>query len=217
MSAAGGAGIWRDDTPVDPRPGDPVVEILVICTANICRSPLAAAMLASEAERRAGPDAPVRVPSSGLHGLAGEAAAPHSADEARRRGLDLAGHVAQVTDPAGVERADLVLTMTERHRARVARLVPAATRTTFTVREFARLVAALQPVEGDLGLRDRVRFVTRLAHAARAYVARPAGPEDVADPYGGPREGYTRTGDELEELIADLAPQLFGWLPGESR
>lgn len=62
-----------------------------------------------------------------------------------------------------------------------------------------------------------MRFVTRLAHGARAYVARPAEPEDVADPYGGPRAGYVDTADELEALVAAIAPQLFGWRPDEPR
>lgn len=217
MSGAGRGDIWADERVVDPRPGDPVAEIVVVCTANICRSPLAEAMLERAATERLGPDAPVHLSSSGIHGLAGEPAAPLSAEEAVERGLDLSRHVARVTDEAGIERADLVLAMTERHRGRIVRLLPGAARSTFTIREFARLTAALKPIEGDLPVRDRVRFVTRLAHGARAYVARPSGAEDVADPYGGPREGYIETADQLAELVDTIAPQLFGWRPGEVR
>lgn len=217
MSEAAGGDIWGEQAVVDPRPGDPVAELLVVCTANICRSPLAEAMLARAAEDRLGPDAPVDVSSSGVHGLAGQPAAPLSADEAVRRGLDLSPHVARVTDELGVWRADLVLTMTERHRGRIVRLLPAVARSTFTIREFARLTSALKPVEADLPVRERVRFVTRLAHGARAYVARPSEPEDVADPYGGPRAGYVDTADELDALVAVIAPQLFGWRPDDPR
>lgn len=216
MSDVGG-DIWSDEGTADPRPGDPVAEIVVVCTANICRSPLAEAMLERAATERLGPDAPVHLSSSGIHGLAGEPAAPLSADEAVERGLDLSRHVARVTDAPGVERADLVLTMTERHRGRIVRLHPPAARATFTIKEFARLTSALKPIGGDLPVRERVRFVTRLAHGARAYVARPSGSEDVADPYGGPREGYVETGDELATLVDAIAPQLFGWRPGEAR
>lgn len=217
MTAPDAGDIWADEGAADPRPGDRVAELVVVCTANICRSPLAEAMLARAAEERLGPDAPVHVSSSGVHGLAGERAAPLSVEEARHRGLDLSRHTARVTDELGVWRADLVLTMTESHRGRIVRLLPAVARSTFTIREFARLTAALKPVEAELPVRERVRFVTRLAHGARAYVARPPGREDVADPYGGPRAGYVATADELEDLVAAVAPQLFGWLPGEPR
>lgn len=213
----GSGDIWTDEGVADPRPGDPVAELVIVCTANICRSPLAEAMLAEAAAERLGPDAPVHLSSSGIHGLAGEPAAPLSADEATGRGLDLSGHVARVTDAEAVGRADLILTMTERHRGRIVRLHPAAARSTFTIREFARLTGALKPLEGDLSVRERVRFVTRLAHGARAYVARPSEEEDVADPYGGPREGYIETADQLAELVDAIAPQLFGWRPGEIR
>lgn len=217
MSRSDADAIWTDEGAVDPRPGDPRAEIVVVCTANICRSPLAEAMLRRAAAERCGPDAPLRVSSSGVQGLAGEPAAPLSAEEATQRGLDLSRHVARVTDELGVWRADLVLTMTETHRGRIVRLLPSAARWTFTIREFARLTAALKPIEVDLPVRDRVRFVTRLAHGARAYVARPTGREDVADPYGGPRAGYVETADELDELVARIAPQLFGWRPEDPR
>lgn len=217
MTTPDTGGIWADEGAVDPRPGDPVAELVVVCTANICRSPLAEAMLARAAEERLGPDAPVHVSSSGVHGLAGEEAAPLSLEEAARRGLDLSRHVARVTDELGVWRADLVLTMTERHRGRIVRMLPSVARSTFTIREFARLTSALKPVEGALPVRERVRFVARLAHGARAYVARPSEREDVADPYGGPRAGYVETADELDALIRTVAPQLFGWRPGEAR
>ncbi|MBW3620662.1 MAG: low molecular weight phosphatase family protein [Actinobacteria bacterium] len=217
MSRAGSDAIWAEEGAPDPRPGDPHAEIVVVCTANICRSPLAEAMLVRAAAERCGPDVPLHVSSSGVHGLTGEPAAPLSAEEARERGLDLSRHVARVTDELGVWRADLVLTMTETHRGRIVRLLPSASRWTFTIREFARLTSALKPIEDDLPLRERVRFVTRLAHGARAYVARPPGREDVSDPYGGPRAGYVEIADELEELVARIAPQLFGWRADEPR
>ncbi len=210
--------IWDDATEApDPRPGDPTAEVMVVCTANICRSPLAMVMLEREARRRVGSDAPVRVGSSGVHGLEGEPAAPFSVAEASERGLDLSTHAATVTDEARIWRSDLVITMSESHRAKIGRLVPGAARMTFTIRELARLLAAIKPVEDDLPVRERVRFVTRLAHGSRAYVARPAGREDVRDPYGGPREGYQRTGRQLDDLVAGIAPQLFGWLSDDPR
>lgn len=198
----------------DPRPDDHVAEIMVVCTANICRSPLAEALLQAEAIRRVGPDAPVWVRSTGVHALEGHTAASGTLSEAEVRGLDLSAHRGALTTREDVARADLVLTMTESHRAAVNARAPGSTAHVFTLREFARLANALKPLDGDLGVRERIRFLARSAHGARAYVARPAGPEDVADPYGGPREGYGRMASEIEDLVAAVAPQLFGPVRG---
>lgn len=206
-----------DDTggPPDPRPGDPTVELQVICTGNVARSPLAMVMLEHEARRRIGPDAPVWFTSSGVHGLEGEAAVAESRRLAAARGLSLERHRGAVTERDDLLRQDLVLTMTESQRSKVVRRAPAAARRVFTVRELARLCAALKPIEGDLSPRERVRVVVTLANGARPYVQRPSAPEDIADPFGRPQEAYDRVGRELDEAIGRIAPQLFGWLDGE--
>ena len=194
----------------DPRPGDEVVEVLVVCTGNIARSPLAMAMLEDGARRALGADAPVWVRSSGVHGLSGEPAVAASRDEASSRGLDLSHHRATVTDADDVRRCDLVLTMTESQRAKVTRLAPAAGRFTFTLREFARLIDTVDPAPADLSPRERVRWLADHAHRARPVAARPDGREDVEDPYGGPRDGYRTVAEELDVLVSRVAPRLFG-------
>lgn len=192
--------------------GEPrdVAEILVVCTANICRSPLVAAMLDREAQQRIGSDAPVLVHSAGVHALEGHRAASGTLAVARNRDLDLSAHRGASLSPVGVKGADLVLTLTESHRAMVNTRAPGSVSHVFTLREFARLVTALKPLDAGLEPVERIRFLARLAHGARAYVARPSEPEDVADPYGGPEEGYGEMAVEVAELIEVIAPQLFG-------
>ncbi|MDX1657747.1 MAG: hypothetical protein R3343_02900 [Nitriliruptorales bacterium] len=200
------------------RPDDDrIAEIMVVCTANICRSPLAAAMLEQEARQRLGPEPSLWVRSSGVHALEGHTAASGSLAEAEKRGLDLSHHRGAPTTRADVERSDLVLTMTESHRSAVNQRAPGSGGKVFTLREFARLAAALKPLEEGRALRDRVRFLVRLAHGARSHVARPAEPEDVADPYGGPDEGYRRMAAEIETLVGEIAPQLFGSEPPDAQ
>lgn len=216
-ASAGPWDLFADAAVPDPRPGDEVVEILVVCTANICRSPLAMAMLERQALERLGPDAPVWVRSSGVHGMQGHPATEESRRQADVRSLDLTSHRAAVTTRDEVASADLVIVMSEQHRARLVTMHPPASRWTFTLPELARLCSALKPVDADdLDVRERVRFVARLAHASRAYVARPDGPEDVADPYGGPRQGYEVMAAEVERHVGRIAPQLFGWLASDS-
>lgn len=194
----------------DPRSGDPVAQVVVVCHANICRSPLGMAMVERQARDRLGAAADVWVRSAGVHARPGMAAAEHSRHQAALRGLDLSHHRAAVLERQDVAGADLVLTMSEQQRAHAVRLHPAATGWTFTLPELARLCASLEPVDPDLGVRDRVRRVARLAAAARAYVQRPNEPEDVADPYRGPAEGYARMAEVVEAQVAVVAEVLFG-------
>lgn len=206
---------FGNEPPSEPRPGDPIVELHVVCTGNIARSPLGMVMLEREARRRLGPEAPVWVTSSGVHGLEGEPAVAESRRLAEARGLSLDRHRGAVTDGDELLRQDLILTMTESQRSKVIRRAPRASRRVFTVRELARLCAALKPIDGELTPRERVRALVKLANGARPYVERPGEPEDIVDPYGRPSEAYDRVGRELDEAVARIAPQLFGWLEGE--
>jgi protein-tyrosine phosphatase len=93
--------------------------VLVICEGNICRSPLAAALLA-----RALPD--VSVTSAGTHALAGHPADATIADIARQDGVSLDSHVATQVDASLVRDADLILTMTQAQRDWVLDAAPFA-------------------------------------------------------------------------------------------
>lgn len=93
--------------------------ILVICTGNVCRSPLAAAML-----RRALPGA--NVTSAGLAAPAGREADATVCALAQAEGLDLAEHRARQATPQMLRDAELILVMSEGQRHEVGRLEPSA-------------------------------------------------------------------------------------------
>src|SRR5438445_1417831 len=90
--------------------------ILLVCTGNICRSPLAAALLERALVER------------GIEGLAVASAGTGAWDGAPvsegaylvglERGLDLSGHRARLLTRELVDGADLILTMARHHRAR---------------------------------------------------------------------------------------------------
>ncbi|MCA7921147.1 low molecular weight phosphotyrosine protein phosphatase [Burkholderia cenocepacia] len=78
--------------------------ILVVCTGNICRSPMAEGLLQS---RLPG----VSVFSAGTSALAGAPAHELAISVAAGAGVDISAHRAQQLTTALVRRADLVLTM----------------------------------------------------------------------------------------------------------
>ncbi|MEM1176804.1 MAG: low molecular weight protein-tyrosine-phosphatase [Acidobacteriota bacterium] len=87
--------------------------ILIVCSANICRSPVAEALLREKLEAAGHGD--VTVTSGGTLGLDGAAAASHSVALLAERGLDLRSHRSRSLDLPRLEGAALILGMEEGH------------------------------------------------------------------------------------------------------
>ncbi len=95
-------------------------KILLVCTGNICRSPLAAALL-----QRALTDRGIEgmdVSSAGTGAWDGAPVSEGAYLVGLERGLDLSAHRARLLTRELIEEADLVLTMARHHRARVDEL-----------------------------------------------------------------------------------------------
>jgi len=97
-----------------------IKRILLVCTGNICRSPLAEALLRRALEERS--VAGVSVTSAGTGAWDGAPASEGAYLVGLERGLDLSGHRARLLTRELVEEADLILTMARHHRARVDEL-----------------------------------------------------------------------------------------------
>lgn len=93
--------------------------ILVVCTGNICRSPVAAALLGAALPGR-------KVESAGLGALVGQGVEPRARALAESDGLDLASHQACQLTIEMLHAAELILVMSERQRRAVGELVPEA-------------------------------------------------------------------------------------------
>src|SRR6059036_3154285 len=94
--------------------------ILLVCTGNICRSPLAAALLDRALAQR-GIDG-IEVGSAGTGAWHGAPVSEGAYLVGLERGLDLSSHRARLLTRELVEEADLILTMARHHRARVDEL-----------------------------------------------------------------------------------------------
>lgn len=110
--------------------------ILIVCTGNVCRSPMAAGLLRQRLASD-GLAGAVVVHSAGLWGLDGEAAGAHAVQVMAERGVDISEHRARTLREHDVAAADLILTMEESHRRAIFYILPAALSKVFLLSEMA--------------------------------------------------------------------------------
>ena len=90
-----------------------VYNILVVCTGNICRSPMAEGML-----KKVLPDqmaGRVAISSAGTHALHGNMASPHAIEVMQGLGIDINGHRARQLSNTLVRSSNLILVMEKFH------------------------------------------------------------------------------------------------------
>ncbi len=186
--------------------------ILVVCTGNICRSPIAEGQLRDALAARFGDLAPA-VSSAGIMGWEGSPAQPESVQAAAERGVDISSHVARLITTALIEQADLVVGMAPEHREAVATLDPEAVDKTFTLKELVRL---LEQTPQAAVATDPHHLVERAAEASGlrqgGFVGNPQD-DAVADPLGMPITSYRAIAWELEGWIGRLVDGLYGSVP----
>jgi protein-tyrosine phosphatase len=100
--------------------------ILLVCTGNTCRSPMAETLLSQQLKQAIsqGVRLSARVASAGLAAMNGEPASSQAIEAMRLRGLDLSDHQSRVADESLLASADLILTMTQNHRQAILRNWP---------------------------------------------------------------------------------------------
>lgn len=176
--------------------------VLVVCTGNICRSPIAEHLL-----RAAG----VTVSSAGARALAGQPMSGPALDVLAARGIDGSAFRARQLTAELVADADLVLGASREHRAAAVTLVPRAAVRTFTIREFDRLLSGVDAADLPTEQVERAAALVRGAAGQRGLI-RPTRPEDddVADPYGGPAAGYPPCADLIEASLQRWLTLLAG-------
>lgn len=97
------------------------MNVLIVCTANVCRSPVAEYLLR---QRASATGRAVQVTSAGTEAQSGGGADPVCIELLAQRGLDLRAHRTRRLNPAVDGKADLILVMEPSHAQRIRSLAP---------------------------------------------------------------------------------------------
>jgi protein-tyrosine-phosphatase len=174
------------------------LRILFICTGNLCRSPMAEALMRAELEDR-GCEL-VEVTSAGTWASDGYGATGDAIEVLSAYGIELAGHRSRAVEAAHVEAADLVVAMTSVHLREIERLDPRARAKTLLLKEIVEIAW-----EGDAS-----DMAGRLALLLAGTRPKPRRELDLDDPIGLPLRAYERCARELRAGIRALADILCG-------
>ncbi len=154
-------------------------KILLVCTGNICRSPLAAALMQRALGERGAEG--IEVSSAGTGAWDGAPVSEGAYLVGLEQGLDLSAHRARLLTRDLVEQSDLILTMARHHRARVDEL--GGEGRVFVLGEYAGrggdAAEVSDPFGGDLAVyRDTCAELTTLVAAAVDRIVTEAGRGD---------------------------------------
>ena len=143
-----------------------MTQILLVCTGNICRSPMAECIMRQEFNQRG---KEIEIQSAGTGAWDGASASEGAYLVSLENGLDLSQHRAALLTRDLVEQADLILTMARHHRVRVEELGGGGK--TFLLGEYAGEAGADAEVSDPFGsdlpvYRDTFTEIQRLVRAA---------------------------------------------------
>jgi protein-tyrosine phosphatase len=169
--------------------------VLVVCTANQCRSPLTGAFLVREVRRRG---LPVEVLTAGL-GMGGQPATGPTLEVAEGRGVDLRTHVSRKLDRGLLAGTDVVIGMERLHVREAVVLEPSTWPRVFTLPDLVRRAEAVPPRGRDESFRSWVELLG--AGRERASLLGASADDDVLDPTTDPRVDHYTTAELLEGLV----------------
>ena len=182
--------------------GEPF-QVLVLCTANVCRSPAVAALLEHADTRRAsegdGIDPGLVVRSAGSL-TAGVRVDPQVAKLLRARGVEPPRTLSVVVTAELIDSSQLIVGMTRNHVRRAVALVPEAWARAATLHELA---AAARRSPRRLS-ETRSAWVDRVLTSRSPDFYQDDPTQEVADPSGGRKRGYVRMFDEIAPLVLQL-------------
>lgn len=113
------------------------MNIMFVCTGNICRSAIAHKILEKEIKNRKIKD--LKVYSSGIFAENGDKSPEFAIEELKKYDIDLSKHRALNIYDSNIEDMDLILCATIIHKEKIKTLFPKKIKNVYTIKEYVGL------------------------------------------------------------------------------
>lgn len=177
----------------------------MVCTGNICRSPMAEAILREQLRARGCED--IEVASAGTWADFGNRAMPEALEVLASRGIDFHHHRSRPVDMDELADADLVIAMTSVHLRELKGMAREVGTRLLLMKELAEMELAEERASG---------LDARLAALLGGTRPEPRRALDLDDPMGLPVQAYERAAGEIELGVRRLVDLLCGSQPDGS-
>lgn len=173
--------------------------LLVVCTANQCRSPLGEFLLRDAAEQH-GLD--WYISSAGTHALAGQPMHPNTRRLLVRRGFEVGNWCTTALDSDLLTSADVILTATRQHSSYLVGAQPKISGKVLPLMRFARHIAiARQCGRGSAQNGALLEMLEAVHNVAAAGVG---DADDLPDPVGQPYRKFKSCARLIDTAIGSI-------------